>query len=276
MLTNRSHTHVLVDVSHCLSASEMSVTLLTIFILSIRFCIYLSIYSLLWWVPGTRRVRSSAAVILPDVMLGACGASCVLCSMCRYVLPGLSLVPNDADESVRVRFAAVIAGVASTAHRLLVVQQLQGQKPVKPGESAPPPVGRRSVCAGMLGHQGKAAHRGCRLLPCIGWPQSLKCKWGGDIGLWGSASFGTAAATQQLLLLSISPSSIQGGPPTPAHAPTAGQIRRGGARSAHGSRAGGDGAGGGGGVGARRPPRPAAPPPRPGRLPGAQVRDYIF
>jgi hypothetical protein len=61
--------------------------------------------------------------------------------MCRYVLPGLSLVPNDAEESVRVRFAAVIAGIAATAHRLLVAQQLQGQKPAKPGESVPPPVG---------------------------------------------------------------------------------------------------------------------------------------
>lgn len=62
-------------------------------------------------------------------------------SICRYVLPGLSVVPNDAEESVRVRFAAAIAGIASTAHRLLVAQQLQGQKPPKPGESAPPPVG---------------------------------------------------------------------------------------------------------------------------------------
>lgn len=41
-----------------------------------------------------------------------------------------------------MRFAAAIAGIASTAHRLLVAQQLQGQKPAKPGESAPPPVGR--------------------------------------------------------------------------------------------------------------------------------------
>ena len=64
------------------------------------------------------------------------------CNVCRYVLPGLSLVPNDAEESVRVRFAAAIAGIASTAHRLLVAQQLHGQKPAKPGESAPPPVGR--------------------------------------------------------------------------------------------------------------------------------------
>jgi hypothetical protein len=56
------------------------------------------------------------------------------------VLPGLSLVPNDAEESVRVRFAAAIAGIAATAHRLLVAQQLQGQRPVKPGDTAPLPV----------------------------------------------------------------------------------------------------------------------------------------
>ena len=41
----------------------------------------------------------------------------------RYILPSLSLVPNDAEESVRVEFTAVVAQLAATAYRFL--QQLQ-------------------------------------------------------------------------------------------------------------------------------------------------------
>lgn len=43
--------------------------------------------------------------------------------LCRYILPSLSLVPNDAEESVRVEFTGVVAQLAATAYRFL--QQLQ-------------------------------------------------------------------------------------------------------------------------------------------------------
>jgi len=51
----------------------------------------------------------------------------------------LSLVPNDAEESVRVECAAIVAALAVTAHRLLVAQQLAGQRAAS-GDAATPAV----------------------------------------------------------------------------------------------------------------------------------------
>ena len=39
---------------------------------------------------------------------------------CRYILPSLSMVPNDKEEWVRVAYAAAIAPLAASAHRFLM------------------------------------------------------------------------------------------------------------------------------------------------------------
>ncbi len=62
------------------------------------------------------QVYPAIPVLLPN------DASLMICG-CRYILPSLSLVPNDAEESVRVEFTGVVAQLAATAYRFL--QQLQ-------------------------------------------------------------------------------------------------------------------------------------------------------
>lgn len=49
-------------------------------------------------------------------------------------------MPNDGEEAVRVQFAVIIAEIAVAAQRLLVAQQLQGQRAARPGETPPLPV----------------------------------------------------------------------------------------------------------------------------------------
>lgn len=39
---------------------------------------------------------------------------------CRYILPSLSLVPNDPEESVRVEYSSIIVPLAVTAHSFLM------------------------------------------------------------------------------------------------------------------------------------------------------------
>ena len=58
----------------------------------------------------------------------------------RYVLPSLSLVPNDGEESVRVQISAIVARLAAAAHRLLVGQQLAARKVAAPADAAAPAV----------------------------------------------------------------------------------------------------------------------------------------
>jgi len=40
------------------------------------------------------------------------------------VLPALSLVPSEAEESVRVEYAGILAQLAATAHRFLMRLQM--------------------------------------------------------------------------------------------------------------------------------------------------------
>jgi hypothetical protein len=43
---------------------------------------------------------------------------------CRYILPALSLIPAEAEESVRVEYAGILAQLAATAHRFLMRLQM--------------------------------------------------------------------------------------------------------------------------------------------------------
>ena len=102
----------------------------------------------------------------------------------RYILPSLSLVPNDKEERVRVAYAGVIAPLAAAAHRLLQglqsdeastlryeaeVQQLRAavQKVVHELVVGPhsAPAARRALLphlatlAGFLGHRSDVSER---------------------------------------------------------------------------------------------------------------------
>ncbi len=44
--------------------------------------------------------------------------------MSRYILPALSLIPAEAEESVRVEYAGILAQLAATAHRFLMRLQM--------------------------------------------------------------------------------------------------------------------------------------------------------
>ena len=43
---------------------------------------------------------------------------------CRYILPALSLIPAEAEESVRVEYAGILAQLAATAHRFVMRLQM--------------------------------------------------------------------------------------------------------------------------------------------------------
>jgi len=59
------------------------------------------------------------------------------------VLPSLSMIPNDPEESARVQYAATIAALAARAKHFLTQAQLKSSAAGAPG-AAPAPVEVRS------------------------------------------------------------------------------------------------------------------------------------
>ena len=60
--------------------------------------------------------------------------------MSRYILPSLSLVPNDVEESVRVEYSSIIVPLAVTAHSFLMRLQLAAAAAASSSSSSPPAV----------------------------------------------------------------------------------------------------------------------------------------
>ena len=61
-----------------------------------------------------------------------------LCAVdCRYILPSLSLVPSDHEESVKVQYALVLAQLAAAANRFLLHLQQLANTQLQPDPSSP-------------------------------------------------------------------------------------------------------------------------------------------
>ena len=56
---------------------------------------------------------------------------------CRYILPSLSLVPSDHEESVKVQYALVLAQLAAAANRFLLHLQHLANTQLQPDPSSP-------------------------------------------------------------------------------------------------------------------------------------------
>lgn len=57
--------------------------------------------------------------------------------VCRYILPSLSLVPSDHEESVKVQYALVLAQLAAAANRFLLHLQQLANRQLQPDPSSP-------------------------------------------------------------------------------------------------------------------------------------------
>ena len=78
----------------------------------------LSLTALLCAAPSEARTHRSTH-ILPDMPMLCCQLPIDCTCAFRYILPSLSLVPTDSEESVCVEYAAALPAMAAAAHRFL-------------------------------------------------------------------------------------------------------------------------------------------------------------